>query len=232
MKKNLFIFIFIVTIVFTWNCSIFNTDSDVPGTYFYTGIFLSQKLFIDTTNTSAGDTTITGGTILLSWSAFSDINGDSIAIEKSVDNNTSYSFEQSVPVSQSGTFIDSILSGNDYYYKLTLYDNGVKKIMNEYSINVPQLTFSSPSIVDTNLPPTGFSIKFDNVNDGKDYKISIKDVDRNEIWAKTVTSNDIVYDGDSLITGIYLIEVSTTIQDLQNISSIVTTTGLSQFYIK
>ncbi len=233
MKKMVF---FVLLVGLIASCSLISTDTDVIGTYLYTGTFISQKLFKDTTDTSAGDTTITLGGILLTWQTIEAIKGDYIKIEKSVGNNTSYEMIDSVPVTQNGSFIDSILSGNDYYYKLTLIDGSDESFMTEYKVIIPTLTISTPTITQTDLPPTGFDITYDNVNADGTYAVKIKKLEGDslvEIWSKEdISGNTLSYDGDSLATGIYTLEVTTIIQDLQESGSLVSTTGITQFIIQ
>ena len=213
------------------SCSLLENTETVIGVYLYTGTFISQRLFIDTTNTDLGDTTITSGAILLTWNTVEQITGDNIIISKSVGNNDDYSVLKEIPVVKDGTYTDSILSGNTYYYKFQLDTGNKIREMNEYTIEVPQLTFTAPVITNLTLPDTGFDIAFNDINTGGTYNIDIKDTGGNSVWSTSTTDNSITYDGTALAPGVYIITVSTVIQNLAESQSIVNTTGISQFAI-
>lgn len=229
MKRLLFPIIMVLVLV---SCTLINTETDVTGTYLYTGTFISQKLFVNPNNISEGDTIVSAGAILLTWNVFQPINGDEIRLDKSVGNNNSYAEVKTVPVLMNGTASDSILSGNDYYYKLTLIDGSKELLMNEYEIIVPKLYFHSPDISDLNIDPDSFDIIFNDVNPEGTYKITLRDTSLNKLWETTTEDTQAQYGGSTLSQGIYVIEVSTGISDIEESQSVVNTTGLSQFIIQ
>lgn len=229
MKRLLFPIIMVLVLV---SCTLINTETDVTGTYLYTGTFISQKLFVNPNNISEGDTIVSAGAILLTWNVFQPINGDEIRLDKSVGNNNSYAEVKTVPVLMNGTASDSILSGNDYYYKLTLIDGSKELLMNEYEIIVPKLYFHSPDISDLNIDPDSFDIIFNDVNPEGTYKITLRDTSLNKLWETTTEDTQAQYEGSTLSQGIYVIEVSTGISDIEESQSVVNTTGLSQFIIQ
>lgn len=229
MKKLLFPIIMVLVLV---SCTLINTETDVTGTYLYTGTFISQKLFVNPNNISEGDTVISAGAIILTWNVFQPIDGDEIRLDKSVGNNNSYAEVKTVPVAMNGTASDSILSGNDYYYKLTLIDGSKELLMNEYEIIVPKLYFHSPDISDLNIDPDSFDIIFNDVNPEGTYKITVRDTSLNKLWETTTGDTQAQYGGSTLSQGVYVIEVSTGISDIEESQSVVNTTGLSQFIIQ
>ena len=229
MKKLLFPIIMILILV---SCTLINTETDVTGTYLYTGTFISQRLFVNPNNISEGDTVVSAGAILLTWSVLQPIDGDEIRVDKSVGNKTDYTEVKTVPVSMNGTASDSILSGNDYYYKLTLVDGSDELLMNEYEIIVPKLYFHSPDISNLSLSGDSFDIVFNDVNPEGTYKITVRDTSLNKLWETTTEDTQAQYEGSTLGQGIYIIEVSTGISDIEESQSVVNTTGLSQFIIQ
>ena len=226
MKKLMFILMAVIIIA---SCTLLNTETDVSGLYLYTGAFVSQKVFTDTSMTE--DTTFSAGAIVLTWQTVYSITGDHIIIEKSVGDNNSYIAVDSVQVKQNGSYTDSILSGNTYYYRLQLDQSGSKKLMNEYEIEIPKLTFYEPTIMDSTIEPTNISIVYNDINPGEDYKVILRDTSGTKLWEETFSDTNALYDGDSLDTGIYALEVSTILSDVVANESVVTTTGITQFAI-
>lgn len=224
--------ILLLTIIAMFSgCSLLENTETVIGVYLYTGTFVSQRLFVDTTNTQLGDTTLTAGAILLTWTTVEQITGDNIIIYKSVGDTDDYELLEEVPVAKSGTYTDSIMSGATYYYKFQLDTGRNIREMNEYAIVVPQLTLTAPVITNLTLPDTGFDIIFNDINVGGTYTVRISDTDGNQLWSKDVTETSTTYDGDALDPGVYVITVSTVIQNLAESQSVVNTTGISQFAI-
>ncbi|MFO8062955.1 MAG: hypothetical protein R6U31_08545 [bacterium] len=226
MKRLIFI---ILLIILAASCTLLNTETDVSGLYIYTGAFVSQKVFTDTTMTE--DTTYSAGAIMLTWETVQDITGDHIVIEKSIGNTDNYAPIDSVQVKRSGSYSDSILSGNTYYYKLMLNKEGDRKLMNEYEIEIPKLTFYEPTIMDTTIEPTNINIVYNDINPGENYKVILRDTSGTKLWEETFSDTTALYDGDSLDTGIYALEVSTILSDVVSNESVVSTTGITQFAI-
>ncbi len=229
--KKIFILPFIIALII-FSCTLLDPDTDIAGIYLYTGAFFSQQLFVDSLDIHEGDEIITAGAIVLSWNAFQSIEGDEIIVEKSIGNEDDFTEIKAVPVSRNGTYTDSILSGNTYYYRISLKDGNTSKSMNTYEIIVPQLYFLEPDIANLSVPSEDFDIVYNDVNPDGTYKIVLKDTNNNELWETTSEDTSIVYTGSALSTNIYILEVSTTISDIIESQSVVITTGLTQFFVQ
>ncbi|MGE3062382.1 MAG: hypothetical protein AB7T10_01955 [bacterium] len=231
MKKILILAVFLVLI---FGCSLLPTDDRIQGIYTYTGIFMTQKLFTDSTNHLGGDTTVTAGMITLNWQTLNAIVGDRIIVEKSVSDSLGYEPIDSVPVVQTGAFIDSIMSGNTYYYKLFLNNNNKNTLMDDYTIVIPKLIINKPMISDTNIHADSFDIVYSSIENNTKYAIKLSNLNGDSIWGvKDLT--DTIYTftaGPYLSAGIYSLTVTTTVIDIIESQSIVTTTGVTQFYVK
>jgi len=228
MKK--FFLIFIITAVFS--CSLIPTDNSIAGVYTYTATFISQELFRDTANTSLGDTSITTGVVIMNWQTLNSISGTGIVIDKSVGDSVSYSAWDTLTVNQNGSHIDSVFSGNNYYYKFSLLDGGKKVEMNIYEIDIPVLLVHSPSIISGLTSPDSFNIIYSNIESNMKYSVKITTSAGDSIWGVNNVSDTIVScTGLYLSNGIYAISVSTWVPDILNSQSLVTTTGISQFTV-
>jgi len=231
MKKTivlLFLFLFI------FGCSLLPTEERIQGIYTYNGIFITQKLFTDSMNYLGGDTTVTAGVITLNWQTLNAIVGDRIIVEKSVSDSLSYEPIDSVPVNQTGAFIDSIMSGNTYYYKLYLNNNGENTLMDDYTIVIPKLVINKPMISDTNIQADSFDILFSSIEGNAKYVIKLTDLNGDSLWGvKDITDTTYTFTaGPYLASGIYSLTVTTIVIDILKSQSIVTTTGITQFYVK
>ncbi len=229
MKKNILILLVLMLMI---SCTLINTETDITGIYLYTGTFISQRLFFNPDNVSEGDTVYSAGAVLLSWNVLQTLSGTEIRIDKSVGDNASYTNLKSVPVSSSSTVTDSILSGNDYYYKLTLVGSGNEKLMNEYKIVIPKLYFYSPDLSDLSISDDNFNIVFNDVNPEGQYKVILRDTTKQILWETITADTELIYSGTPLSTNIYFMEVSTSISDIEESQSVVMTTGITQFVIQ
>lgn len=231
MKKTI---LFAIIAALIAGCSLLPTEDRIQGIYTYTGIFVTQKLFNDSTNILNGDTVVTAGMITLNWQTLNAIVGDRIIVEKSVSDSLGYEPIDSVPVNQTGAHIDSIMSGNTYYYKLFLNNDGKNTLMDDYVIVIPQLIINKPMISDTNVSADSFDIVFSSIENNTKYAIKLTNLSGDSLWGvKDLT--DTVYTftpGPTLSAGVYSLTVTTTVVDLIESQSIVTTTGVTQFYVK
>ncbi len=230
MKKFIVFPLMIALIIIS--CTLLNPETDIAGIYLYTGAFFSQQLFVDSLDIHEGNEVITAGAVILSWNAFQTIEGDEIVIEKSVGNDNDFIEIDAVPVSKNGTYTDSILSGNTYYYRVSLKDGNTSKSMSTYEIVVPQLYFLEPDIANLSVPSEDFDIVFNDVNPGGTYKIVLKDTNNNELWETTSEDTSTTYTGTALSSNIYILEVSTTITNIIESQSVVITTGVTQFFVQ
>jgi len=228
MKR--FFLIFIITSVL--GCSLIPTDDSIAGVYTYTATFISQELFRDTANTSLGDTSITTGVLIMNWQTLNSISGSGIVIDKSVGDSLSYSAWDTLAVNQNGSHIDSVFSGNTYYYKFSLLDGGKKVKMNVYEIEIPVLLVHSPSITSGLTSPDSFDIIYSSVLNNMKYSVKVTNSAGDSIWgAKDLTDTIVSCTGLYLANGVYAISVSTWVPDILNSQSLVTTTGISQFTV-
>ncbi|MDD3802892.1 MAG: hypothetical protein PHW02_00705 [bacterium] len=230
--KRIILFSAFLTLVF--GCSLLPTEDRIQGIYTYTGVFVSQKLFNDSTNILGGDTVMTAGMITLNWQTLNAIAGDRIIVEKSVSDSLDYEPIDSVPVNSTGAYIDSIMSGNTYYYKLFLNNNNKNTLMDDYTIVIPQLIINKPMISDTNIHADSFDIVFSSIENNTKYAIKLSNMNGDSIWGvKDLTDTIYTFEaGPILSSGIYSLTVTTTVIDILESQSIVTTTGVTQFYVK
>ncbi|HAV92873.1 TPA: hypothetical protein DCW38_06805 [candidate division WOR-3 bacterium] len=231
MKKLIYLMLLFAVI---FGCSLLPSEDRIQGVYTYTGIFLSQKLFSDTANILGGDTVLTAGMITLNWQTLNAIVGDRIIIEKSVGDSLGYEPIDSVPVTQTGAFIDSIMSGNTYYYKVFLNNNGKNTLMDDYTIVIPKLIINSPMITDTTISADSFDIKFSSIENNTKYSIKLTNLNGDSLWAvKDVQDTFYTFTpGPYLSAGVYSLTVTTIVVDVLKSQSIVTTSGVTQFYVK
>lgn len=228
MKRAISAFI----LIFSFGCSLIPTADSIAGVYTYTATFISQELFRDTLNTSLGDTSVTSGVVVMNWQTVNSIVGDGILVEKSVGDSLSFEPWDTLSVNQSGSHIDSVFSGNDYFYRFSLLDGSKKARMHSYVIDIPVLLIHSPSILSGLTSPDSFNIVFSSIENNMKYAVKITNASGDSIWGrKDIEDTVVVCEGLSLPNGVYAISVTTWIPDILTSQSIVTTTGISQFTV-
>lgn len=219
-------------LIAAFGCSLIPTADSISGVYTYTATFISQELFRDTANTALGDTSVTTGVVMLNWQTVSSMVGDGIIVEKSVGDSLSFEPWDTLAVSQTGSHIDSVFSGNDYFYKLSLLDGSKRVRMHNYAIEIPVLLVHSPSVLSGLTSPDSFNIVFSSVENNMKYAVKITNASGDSIWGvKDVQDTVVVCKNLSVPNGVYAISVTTWIPDILTTQSIVTTTGISQFTV-